>query len=179
MDDMLPYIPAHRPTEVLTRPPPIPRQFMRISQNQNNEIVEQSSLQQDDDNSLKKMTVYSSQQPREPMSQNDNRRTNSIEGLVRDRTNQRRSSPPKQLPPIRSINGDNKRRPIKFDRPLLPDEPSHLSSENIRPIQIQQPTEQHANIDGKFLVAVTHPKSNEGSLSNKETLPAIEQNSNV
>ena len=48
---------------------------------------------------------------------------NSIDRLAQNRTNQRRLSPPKHLPPT----GDSKRRPVRFDKLPPPNEPIHSS----------------------------------------------------
>ncbi len=108
MSEIVPFIPARRPTEVLYRPAPSQRQLTKLSQYENNEFVER------DKSLISKNTLNPSEKRREVR-------------LVQDRTNQIRLSPPKPLPLI----ANNKRRPIRFDN-----EPIH-SSPNVNQISNQ------------------------------------------
>jgi hypothetical protein len=63
-----------------------------------------------------------SQKRREQLFDDDDRRVSNIERLAQDRANQRRLSPPKQIPPTGSMNTGNARRPLRFDKPLIADE---------------------------------------------------------
>lgn len=65
-----------------------------------------------------------SQKRREQLFDDDDRRTSDIERLAQERANQRRTSPPKPLPPAGPSSNTNGRRPLRFDKPLLPDEPA-------------------------------------------------------
>ncbi len=97
MSEIVPFIPAHRPTEVLYRPAPSQKQLTKLSQYENNEFVERDS----------KNTLNPSEKRREVR-------------LVQDRTNQIRLSPLKSLPPI----ANNKRRPIRFDNEPIHSSPN-------------------------------------------------------
>jgi hypothetical protein len=108
--------PTRRPTEVPYRLPPV----ARGPQYEDNEVVERLTKPQSQgaNSPLKKR--------REQFVDDDNyRRVSNIERPAQDGTHQRRLSPPKNLYPTNLVNTDNKRRPLRFDKLLLPDEPSH------------------------------------------------------
>jgi hypothetical protein len=102
----VPFIPARRPTEVLYRPAPVQRQLTKLSENANDEIIEQQ-----------KVPIKNTLNPLQ------NRRE---ERSTQDRTNQRRLSPLKNLPTI--VN--NKRRPLRFDNEPIHPSPQEQSNVN-------------------------------------------------
>ncbi|CAF0864304.1 unnamed protein product [Rotaria sp. Silwood1] len=179
MNDILPYIPARRPTEVLYRPPPAPRQLIRLPQNEDNEIVEHFNMHEEEENILRKPTMNPSQKQREQSIENDNRQNKVIEKVEPAQINQRRLSLPKHLPPVRLTNGDNKRRPIKFDKSLLLDEPTYSSTQkngSIQELQQQQQNKQPSNVDQsrnqhndkEIVMEVIHQELNERPLNDTE-----------
>jgi hypothetical protein len=111
-----------------------------------------------------KSAVIPSPNRREQVFQNDNRRINSIERLAQNRTNQRRLSPPKQLPSV----GENKRRPVRFDKPFLPDEPSPQQQTNVDQSVIRRN-------DTKMVLDVIQQELNERPLRENEELIVVEQ----
>lgn len=96
MNELNPFIPAHRATEVLYRRVPSQNQLPKLVQHENKEIIEQEQVPR------KKPTINPIQKRRE-------------ERLIPDRTNQRLSLP-KHLPPT----GNSKRRPVRFDNEPSP-----------------------------------------------------------
>ncbi|CAF3500284.1 unnamed protein product [Rotaria sp. Silwood1] len=179
MNDILPYIPARRPTEVLYRPPPAPRQLIRLPQNEDNEIVAHFNMHEEEENILRKPTMNPSQKQREQSIENDNRQNKVIEKVEPAQINQRRLSLPKHLPPVRLTNGDNKRRPIKFDKSLLLDEPTYSSTQkngSTLELQQQQQNKQPSNVDQsrnqhndkEIVMEVIHQELNERPLNDTE-----------
>ncbi|CAF2559743.1 unnamed protein product [Rotaria sp. Silwood2] len=180
MNGILPYIPARRPTEVLYRPPPAQRQLIRLPEYENNEIDEHLNIHQKEENVSRKPTMSPSQKKeREHSVENDNRRNKVIERVEPSaRINQRHSSLPKNLPPIRLTNSDNKRRPIKFDKALLLDEPTYSSPRKNDSIQEQQSnvdqlTNQHN--DKKIVMEVIRQELSERPLNENEEIVVVEQ----
>lgn len=95
MSEITPFIPAHRPTEVLYRraPTQLPP-------------IEKSDIIKRDKSPIKKTTI-------------DPIKKRQEEKLIPENRNQKRLSLPKHLPPT----GNNKRRPIRFtDQPIVQQE---------------------------------------------------------
>ncbi|CAF4001090.1 unnamed protein product [Rotaria sordida] len=187
MNDIFPYIPARRPTEVLYRPlPPIPRQLIRLPPNEDNETVENLSIHQEEENISRKPTINPLQKQREQNIENNNHRTKVIEKIEPGRINQQRLLLPKNLSSIRLTNSDNKRRPIKFDKLLLPDEPTYSSSQKTGSTQ-EQLQQQQSNADQltnqyhdkKIVMEVIHQELSERPLNDNEKMTIVEQKNNT
>lgn len=171
--------PHRRPTDVLHRPPPAQRQPTKIPQNDDNELVERLAMRHERDKAQVQGILNPSQKRREPLFDDDDRRaTSDIERLAQDRANQRRLSPPKPLPPTGSTNNGNARRPLRFDKPLVPDEPTYPPQQQFRPVQQQQPpssqqSSHHRQPSGQQRHAVQHheqqQQSNVDELASRHT----------
>jgi len=136
--------PNRRPTEVPHRPPPPPqmqKQPTRPAHNDDNELVERLAMRHERDKAQVQGILNPSQKRREQVFDDDDRRVTDIERLAHDRANQRRLSPPKPLPPTGPTNNGNARRPLKFDKPLIPDESTYTPQQQYRPIE-QPPRQQ-------------------------------------
>lgn len=117
---------GRRPTEVVNRPPPaIQKQPTRLAQHDDNELVERLALRHERDKAQVQGILNPSQKRRDQLFNDDDRRGSDIERLAQERVNQRRYSPPKQGPPSGPTNNSNARRPLRFDKPLVPDESSY------------------------------------------------------
>jgi hypothetical protein len=133
--------PNRRPTEVLHRPPPPPqmqKQPTRPAHNDDNELVERLAMRHERDKAQVQGILNPSQKRREQIFDDDDRRVTDIERLAHDRANQRRLSPPKPLPPTGPTNNGNARRPLKFDKPLIPDESTYTPQQQYRPVEQPQ-----------------------------------------
>jgi hypothetical protein len=118
--------PAHRrPTEVIHRPPPAQRQPTKSVHNDDNELVDRLALRHERDKAQVQGILNPSNKRREQLFNDDDRRGSDIERLAQDRANQRRLSPPKQFPPNGQTTNGNVRRPLRFDKPLVPDDSAY------------------------------------------------------
>jgi hypothetical protein len=168
MNGILPFIPARRPTEVLYPPARSPpKQLTKLPQYPDNESVERINLQNERDKLSIKSAFNPSPKRREQIFENDNHRINSIERLAQNRTNQRRLSPPKHLPPT----GDSKRRPVRFDKPPLPNEPIHSSSQQ----QTNVDQSEVRRKDTKMVLDVIQRELDERPLHVNEELIVVEE----
>ncbi|UJR37923.1 hypothetical protein I4U23_030609 [Adineta vaga] len=134
-----------RPTEV-PRPPPASKPPPKIIKNDDNDLVERLALRHERDKAQVQGILNPSQKRREQLFDDDDRRISDIEKLAQERVNQRRSSPPKQLPPTGPSNNGNVRRPLRFDKPILPEElpvPSQPQPRSIPQPSAQQSSTQH------------------------------------
>jgi hypothetical protein len=131
-----------RPTEVPNRPPPMQKQPTKLSQNDDNELVERLALRHERDKAQVQGILNPSQKRRELLFDDDGRRGTDIERLAQDRANQKRLSPSKQLPPTGPTNNGNARRPLRFDKPLIPDESTYPPQQQYRPVGQQQTPQQ-------------------------------------
>jgi len=130
-----------RPTEVHHRPPPAQKKQPKSDQYDDNELVERLALRHERDKAQVQGILHPSQKRREQLFDNDDRRGSDIERLAQDRANQRRLSPPRQLPPTGTTNNGNARRPLRFDKPLNTDESSYTSSQH-RSVQSHEQSHQ-------------------------------------
>jgi len=133
--------PARRPTEVLHRPPPVQKHPAKLARNDDNELVERLAMRHERDKAQVQGILNPSQKRREQLFDDDDRRVSDIERLAQDRANQRRLSPPRQLPPTGSTNAGNARRPLRFDKPLIPDESTYPPQQQYRPVEQHQPVQ--------------------------------------
>ena len=132
-----PAAPPRRPTEIVQRPTAVqkPPPKSAPNNNNNNELVERLAMRHERDKAQVHGILNPSQKRREPVFDDDQGPTD-IERPARDRVQQRRVSPPKQALPPGPTTNTNGRRPLRFDKPLLPDEPpTHLPSLHHRPVQ--------------------------------------------
>ncbi len=132
--------PTRRPTEFLSQASPSVQRRTRLPQYENFEPVERSSRHHERDDTAGKRTVNPPIKRREQSDDNDTRHFSRIESPPQNRMTLRRLSPVKLSSPPGQINSDNmsKRRPIRFDKLLLPDEPTDSFPEQHYPIQQQQ-----------------------------------------
>jgi len=131
---------GRRPTEVVNRPPAIQKQPTRLAQHDDNELVERLALRHERDKAQVQGILNPSQKRRDQFFSDDDRHGSDIERLAQERSNQRRYSPPRQGPPSGQTNNGNARRPLRFDKPLVSDEPSYTpphpqNSQHYRPAQ--------------------------------------------
>jgi hypothetical protein len=119
------------------------KQTSKLTQNDDNELVERLAMRHERDKAQVQGILNPSQKRREVVFDDDDRRGSDIERMAQDRTNQRRLSPPRQLPPAGPTNNGNARRPLRFDKPLIPDEPSSPPPQQQQP---QLPPQQRSNI---------------------------------
>lgn len=166
-------IPPRRPTEVLHRPPPVQKQSTKFPHNDDNELVERLAMRHERDKAQVQGILNPSQKRREPLFDDDDRRgVSDIERLAQDRANQRRFSPPKQLPPSGSTNTGNGRRPLRFDKPLVPDEPTYPPSQQqqYRPVQ-QTPSNRQQSAHQRHTTQhhEEHHQTNVEELANRHT----------
>ena len=117
-------VPPRRPTETIHNRPSMQKQTSKYAQNDDSELVERLALRHERDKAQVQGIMNPSQKRRE-VAFDDDRRGSDIERMAQDRANQRRLSPPRQLPPAGSTNTGNTRRPLRFDKPLVADEPSY------------------------------------------------------
>ena len=118
--------PHRRPTEVLNRPPPPPqRQPLKPSRSEDNELVERLAQRHERDKAQVQGMLNPSSKRREPLFDDDDRHATDIERQAQDRANQRRLSPPRQLPPSGTTSNGNARKPLRFDRAQASDGSPH------------------------------------------------------
>ncbi|CAF0731987.1 unnamed protein product [Rotaria sordida] len=197
--DMNGAAPGHRrPTDVPHRQPPTQKQSIKFAQNDDNELVERLAMRHERDKAQVQGILNPSQKRREQFYDDDDRRVTDIERLAQDRTNQRRLSPPKQLPPTGLTTNGNARRPLRFDKPFIPDESTYPPSlqqqqPQYRPVQ-QQPQQSHAvqqqsqqhqpthvdelanrHTDEKMLMEAIRQELSERPLRDDEELIVVEQ----
>ena len=131
-----PAAPARRPTEIVQRPTAVQKPApMSAPNNNNNELVDRLARRHERDKAQVHGILNPSQKRHEPVFDDDQGATD-IERVSRDRVQQRRVSPPKQVLPAGPPTNTNGRRPLRFDKALLPDEPTtHLPSLPHRPVQ--------------------------------------------
>jgi hypothetical protein len=98
LSEIVPFIPARRPTEVLYRPAPQLLKSSEIVERENRPINSPTKRRESEIAEREKRPINSPLKRREERS-------------GQDRIHQRRLSPTKSLPPI----GNNKRRPVRFD----------------------------------------------------------------
>jgi hypothetical protein len=169
--------PQRRPTEGIHRPPPAQRQPSKLTQNTDNELVERLAMRHERDKAQVQGILNPSQKRREQLFDDDDRRVSDIERLAQDRTNQRRLSPPKQLPPT---NNGNARRPLRFDKPLVPDESTYQPISHHRQAS---PQHEESNVDElanrhndeKMLMEAIRQELSDRPLGDDEELIVVEQ----
>jgi hypothetical protein len=180
--------PHRRPTEVLHRPPPTQKQPARSGQQDDNELVERLAMRHERDKAQVQGILHPSHKRREQLFDDDDRRGSDIERLAQDRANQRRLSPPRQLPPTGATNNGNARRPLRFDRPPVTDESTYPPQQQHRPVQHrsaaqQQQSHQQTNVDElanrhndeKMLMEAIRQELSERPLGDDEELIVVEQ----
>jgi hypothetical protein len=125
LSEIVPFIPARRPTEVLYRPIPVQRAITKLPDIEPKEIIEQE-----------KPTLNSPTAKRREGS---------------DRPYQRRLSPPRNLPP--TGNNISKRRPIRFDDvPSQQPPPSINDEEKVMNVIRQELNERPLNPNEELLI---------------------------
>lgn len=169
--------PHRRPTEVLNRPPPVQKQPTRLGQHDDNELVERLAMRHERDKAQVQGILHPSQKRREQLFDDDDRRGSDIERLAQDRANQRRLSPPRQLPPSGSTNNGNARRPLRFDKPPITDESTYPPEQQYRPVQQQTNVNELANRhnDEKMLMEAIRQELSDRPLGDDEELIVVEQ----
>ncbi len=158
-----------RPTEVLHRPPPPPpmqKQPTRLAHNDDNELVERLAMRHERDKAQVQGILNPSQKRREQIFDDDDRRVSDIERLAQDRANQRRLSPPKPIPPTGPTNNGNARRPLRFDKPLIPDESTYPPQQQFRPVEQQRQTPRQQSGSQRH-TAQQHDQTNVNELANR------------
>jgi hypothetical protein len=181
--------PHRRPTEVLHRPPPAQKQ-PRSGHHDDNELVERLAQRHERDKAQVQGILHPSQKRREQIFDDDDRRGSDIERLAQDRANQRRLSPPRQLPPTGTTNNGNARRPLRFDKPPITDESQYSQQQQYRsvqqphqPVQHRTADQQHTNVDElavrhndeKMLMEAIRQELSERPLGDDEELIVVEQ----
>ncbi|CAF4371318.1 unnamed protein product [Rotaria sp. Silwood2] len=178
-----------RPTDVAHRPPPTQKPSIKFAQNDDNELVERLAMRHERDKAQVQGILNPSQKRREQLFDDDDRRVTDIERLAQDRANQRRLSPPRQLPPTGLAANGNARRPLRFDKPLVPDESTYppqqqqQQQQQYRPVQqqSQQPQPTHVDElanrhhDEKMLMEAIRQELSERPLGDDEELIVVEQ----
>jgi hypothetical protein len=167
------------------------KQPSKLLQNDDNELVERLAMRHERDKAQVQGILNPSQKRREVVFDTDDRRGSEIERMAQDRANQRRLSPPKQLPPSGPTNSGNVRRPLRFDKPLVPDESTYQPSS--APQQqifhhVRQPDQQEyhppqTNVDElanrhndeKMLMEAIRQELSERPLGEDEELVIVEQ----
>lgn len=89
---------------------------MKASRSEDNDLVERLAQRHERDKAQVQGMLNPSSKRREPLFDDDDRHATDIERQAQDRANQRRFSPPKQLPPSGTTSNGNGRKPLRFDR---------------------------------------------------------------
>lgn len=176
--------PHRRPTEVPHRPPQMQKHTTKSAPHGDNELIERLAQRHERDKAQVQGILNPSQRRREHLFDDDDRHVSDIERLAQDRANQRRLSPPRQLPPPGQATNGNGRRPLRFDKPLIMDESSHPPpSQHPHPQAVNATQHQETHIDElairhndeKMLMEAIRQELSERPLADDEELIVVEQ----